>query len=144
MPSFARPRNVHQSSRSNLSLVFHIPIYGPRDLTTSCTKSHSTLTTESPFSMNWLDPPAEPPETATPQDPLAPSESNLNYWAARLTPLHDPTPTYSSGSAADGEEATTADGREVVFVSCNRVGVEEGELSHPSGSLSVGDLSYSQ
>ena len=98
--------------------------------------------------MNWLSPPAEPPTTTSasgeepshpvepPEDPEAPSESNLNYWAARLVPLHDPTPRYStapstststpipgsgSGSGKDGE------GKEVVFVACNRIGEEEGK-----------------
>jgi len=71
------------------------------------------------FRMNWLDPPAEPPNTAPPTDPSAPSEHNLNYWAARLQPLHDPTPGYDSREVA-------GEGKEVVFVSCNRVGTEEG------------------
>lgn len=57
-----------------------------------------------------------------PRDPQAPSESNLNYWAARLTPLHDPTPGYSSPPALEDPQG----GKEVVFVACNRVGEEEG------------------
>ncbi|CAK9786263.1 carbon-nitrogen hydrolase [Cutaneotrichosporon oleaginosum] len=76
--------------------------------------------------MNWLDP-AEQDDSDSdeddglavpPRDPNAPSESNLNYWAARLAPLHDPTPRY--------DEGTPAAGREVVFVAANRVGTEEG------------------
>lgn len=75
--------------------------------------------------MNWLDPPVEPPNVPEPQDPEAPSESNLNYWAARLLPLHDPTPTYSSPKP-DADVEVNGNGREVVFVGCNRVGTEEG------------------
>lgn len=75
--------------------------------------------------MNWLDPPVEPPNLPEPQDQEAPSENNLNYWAARLLPLHDPTPGYSTPTPErnvdlGGEE------KEVVFVTCNRVGTEEG------------------
>jgi protein N-terminal amidase len=80
--------------------------------------------------MNWLDPPAEPPgegddtaEAAPPKDREAPSISNLNYWAARLTPLHDPSPSYGE---AQGGDAASAQGKEVIFAGCNRVGVEEG------------------
>ncbi|TYJ52010.1 hypothetical protein B9479_007386 [Cryptococcus floricola] len=81
--------------------------------------------------MNWLDPPAEPPtEEDTPQNPLQPSISNLNYWAARLTPLHDPAPGYSPPphSAKEGGEGKGKEGKggEVVFVTCNRVGEEAG------------------
>ncbi|WVQ81021.1 hypothetical protein IAT38_003128 [Cryptococcus sp. DSM 104549] len=73
--------------------------------------------------MNWLSPPAEPPSSEEPEDPAGPSESNINYWAARLTPLHNPTPGYTAPSSggADAEK-----GKEVVFVGCNRVGTEEG------------------
>lgn len=62
-------------------------------------------------SMNWLDPPAEPPTASSssdpdssvpPQDPQSPSISNLNYWAARLTPLHDPAPGYGEALAGTG------------------------------------------
>ena len=105
--------------------------------------------------MNWLDPPAEPPaegDGVPPQDPLSPSMSNLNYWAARLTPLHDAppgagealagtgvmdaAPPSQSGSTGTGTGAGArvgvADGEraapdEVVFVACNRVGTELGE-----------------
>ncbi|WWD22277.1 hypothetical protein CI109_106768 [Kwoniella shandongensis] len=73
--------------------------------------------------MNWLSPPAEPPNETPEEDPLAPSESNLNYWAARLQPLHDPTPGYTSQAPGD---ADPEGGKEVVFVACNRVGTEEG------------------
>jgi protein N-terminal amidase len=76
--------------------------------------------------MNWLDPPEEPPNVPPPSDPESPSESTLNYWAARLQPLHDPTPGYGSSQAVD-----PIGGKEVVFVACNRVGTEEGELHHP-------------
>jgi protein N-terminal amidase len=72
--------------------------------------------------MNWLDPPEEPPNTSPPADPDSPSESTLNYWAARLQPLHDPAPGYGSSQNAD-----PVGGKEVVFVACNRVGTEEGE-----------------
>lgn len=75
--------------------------------------------------MNWLDPPVEPPNVAEPQDSEAPSESNLNYWAARLLPLHDPTPTYSTPKPDTDVEIDT-NSREVVFVGCNRIGTEEG------------------
>lgn len=75
------------------------------------------------FRMNWLQPPSEPPSEESPVDPEAPSESNLNYWAARLTPLHDPTPGYETTMT---ERAEPKMGKEVVFVACNRVGVEEG------------------
>jgi len=71
--------------------------------------------------MNWLDPPVEPPNVPPPKDPDAPSESNLNYWAARLTPLHDPSPDY----APDGGTPERPP-KEVIFVSCNRVGKEKG------------------
>lgn len=80
--------------------------------------------------MNWLDPgeqdsdsgsssatTEDDPDAPPPWDANAPSESNLNYWAARLAPLHDPAPGY------DGE---TAGGHETVFVACNRSGVEAG------------------
>jgi len=75
--------------------------------------------------MNWLESPVEPPNIPEPQDQEAPSENNLNYWAARLLPLHDPAPGYSTPTPErnvdlGGEE------KEVVFVSCNRVGTEEG------------------
>lgn len=68
--------------------------------------------------------------------------SNLNYWAARLTPLHDPTPGYGAALEASGPVDAAAEGsgggggagagggdmgKEVVFVACNRVGTEEGE-----------------
>jgi hypothetical protein len=73
-----------------------------------------------PYRMNWLDPPAEPPNVAPEMDKEAPSEHTLNYWAARLTPLHDPAPGYfAAPSDVEG-------GKDVVFVGCNRVGTEEG------------------
>ncbi|WVO17638.1 hypothetical protein L204_105335 [Cryptococcus depauperatus] len=71
--------------------------------------------------MNWLNPPGETPEGVLSEDPNGPSLANINYWAARLTPLHDPTPNYSD------QEGLNADkGKEVVFVACNRIGEEEG------------------
>lgn len=82
-------------------------------------------------SMNWLSPPAEPPNDESAEDPEAPSESNLNYWAARLQPLHDPTPSYSSGVTGGADPSSSEfendKEKEVVFVACNRVGTEEGE-----------------
>ena len=75
--------------------------------------------------MNWLDPPVEPPNLPEPQDQEAPSENNLNYWAARLLPLHDPTPGYSTPTPERNVELGGEE-KEVVFVSCNRVGTEEG------------------
>jgi len=75
--------------------------------------------------MNWLDPPVEPPNVAEPQDQEAPSENNLNYWAARLLPLHDPTPGYSTPIPEKAVELGGEE-KEVVFVSCNRIGTEEG------------------
>jgi len=81
--------------------------------------------------MNWLDPGEQDPsdsgsddgERPPPHDPEAPSESNLNYWAARLTPFHDPTPRYDPSS---GVELGPAETKELVFVACNRVGKEGG------------------
>lgn len=70
--------------------------------------------------MNWLDPGEQDTSDSDSDsdiprnDPQAPSESNLNYWAARLTPLHDPSPSY-------GPEIQH---KELVFVACNRTGVE--------------------
>lgn len=83
--------------------------------------------------MNWLDP-AEQSDSSDEDsgdegerpprhDPEAPSEPNLNYWAARLTPLHDPTPVYDSAPTDDASPKTVKD---VVFVAANRVGTEEG------------------
>ncbi|TXT06032.1 hypothetical protein VHUM_03505 [Vanrija humicola] len=83
--------------------------------------------------MNWLDPgeqddsdsddDADDADRVPKRDPEAPSESNLNYWAARLTPLHDPAPSYSGPTQAPEEPAAH---KEVVFVAANRVGTEEG------------------
>lgn len=81
--------------------------------------------------MNWLDPGEQDTDSDSdnddglavpPRDPNASSESNLNYWAARLAPLHDPTPRYSEG----GGPAEPTAGKEVVFVAANRIGTEEG------------------
>jgi len=71
-------------------------------------------------SMAWVQV-GEPPEDPESPDENAPRESTLNYWVSRLQPLHDPSPGYDSSGAAAGE------GKEVLFVSCNRVGVEEGQ-----------------
>ncbi|BEI81389.1 hypothetical protein CcaverHIS002_0205490 [Cutaneotrichosporon cavernicola] len=69
--------------------------------------------------MNWLDPAEQDHDSDSDEDDgLA---SNLNYWAARLAPLHDPTPRYSEGGAVE-----PAAGKDVVFVAANRVGKEEG------------------
>ncbi|RXK37312.1 protein N-terminal amidase [Tremella mesenterica] len=73
--------------------------------------------------MNWLDPepPADsPPEDYPIQNPDEPSKHNINYWLARLSPLHDPSPGYEAGPIVAGE------GKEVIFVACNRVGEEKG------------------
>lgn len=78
--------------------------------------------------MNWLQPPQEPPddEEATREAANATDEgpelSTLNYWAHRLTPLHDPSPGYSAST----EPRRQSPGKEVVFVACNRVGTESG------------------
>jgi protein N-terminal amidase len=77
--------------------------------------------------MNWLDPPAEPPETGVVQDPESPSEANLNYWTMRLTPLHDPAPGYSWTRPSSSVDPSA--GKDMVFVACNRVGTEEGTCS---------------
>jgi protein N-terminal amidase len=79
--------------------------------------------------MNWLDPPVEPPNVPAAQDQEAPSENNLNYWAARLLPLHDPAPGYSTPTPEKAVEMGGEE-KEVVFVTCNRVGTEEGTISH--------------
>jgi protein N-terminal amidase len=80
--------------------------------------------------MNWLDPAEQDTadsdsddEMPSRNDPQAPSESNLNYWAARLTPFHDPTPSYDPSTGTELEPAPT---KELVFVACNRVGTEVG------------------
>ncbi|GMK54256.1 hypothetical protein CspeluHIS016_0108420 [Cutaneotrichosporon spelunceum] len=81
--------------------------------------------------MNWLDPGEQDDSDEDEdgglevprRDPNVPSESNLNYWAARLAPLHDPTPRYSEGGVVE-----PAPGKDVVFVAANRVGKEEGTL----------------
>lgn len=71
--------------------------------------------------MNWLDPDenlSHDSDSGSDDDDMAhrdfmaePSASNLNYWAARLTPLH---------------EGSKAPRKEVVFVAANRCGTEEG------------------
>ncbi|CED82967.1 Carbon-nitrogen hydrolase [Phaffia rhodozyma] len=89
---------------------------------------------------NWLDPPAptDPPPTGSELEdkeeedekdsPDGPSFSTLNYWAHRLMPLHDPPPPppgifLEETSERDEREVLQ---KEVVFVCCNRVGLEEG------------------
>lgn len=81
--------------------------------------------------MNWLEPPQEPPDDPgavreAANDDDGPEMSTLNYWAHRLMSLHDPAPGYH---AMTGQAAETP-GKEVVFVACNRVGTESGELSY--------------
>ncbi|RSH84550.1 Carbon-nitrogen hydrolase [Apiotrichum porosum] len=108
--------------------------------------------------MNWLDPREQDSdsdsdsdsdtdthsdtgsdgERVPPRDPNAPSINNLNYWAARLAPLHDPAPTYAAAAppgydgagagAGAGAPSASAPPKEVVFVSCNRAGTEGGTL----------------
>ncbi len=78
--------------------------------------------------MNWLQPPDEPAEgVALPaiEENDGPEESTLNYWAHRLMPLHDPAPAFAS--RPDEPNEVRAGSKEVIFVACNRVGLEEGE-----------------
>jgi protein N-terminal amidase len=84
--------------------------------------------------MNWLNPPEELPPSLRPRSPgpepkppreTGPDIATLNYWASRLTPLHDPAPGYSPDGSRDGQGEGR--GKEVVFVACNRVGVEKGQ-----------------
>jgi protein N-terminal amidase len=73
--------------------------------------------------MNWLDPPQDDaPTEADGTD--GPEESTMNYWAHRLAPLHDPSPVFDSQHASE----SVHDGKEVIFVACNRTGTEEGEF----------------
>ncbi len=67
------------------------------------------------------------PEPNLNDNPEAPEESTLNFWASRLTPLHDPSPGYEGGGESEGKVVDREKAKEVVFVGCNRVGVEEGE-----------------
>lgn len=95
--------------------------------------------------MNWLEPPAEPPlpASSSPNDDEdhdqvpegSPDMSTLNYWAHRLTPLHDPAPSYSVEGVV--ELGGGGRGKEVGFVGCNRVGVERGKSW--CRSLGMGD-----
>ena len=72
--------------------------------------------------MNWLDPDenlSHDSDSSSDEEDIAhrdfmaePSAGNLNYWAARLTPLHV--------GAAKGRR------KDVVFVAANRCGTEEG------------------
>lgn len=91
--------------------------------------------------MNWLTPSTSPEdgnqeenkagsesESYTDGDGDGPEMSTLNYWAHRLTPLHDPVPSYTLEGVREGEDAGGGvDGKEVVFICCNRVGTEKGE-----------------
>lgn len=71
--------------------------------------------------MNWLDPDenlSHDSDSESDEEDMAhrdfmaePSASNLNYWAARLTPLH---------------VGAKAPRKDVVFVAANRCGTEEG------------------
>jgi hypothetical protein len=81
--------------------------------------------------MNWLDPPPPPGEEPPIIDADRPSMSTLNYWAARCTPLHDPTPGYEPQASSEAaEEMDTHKTGEIIFVACNRVGQEKGTYSH--------------
>ena len=90
-----------------------------------------------------MNPPEELPPSLQPQSlgpgPKPPRETGpdiatLNYWASRLTPLHDPAPGYSPDGTRDDQGEGR--GNEVVFVSCNRVGVEKGQ-SREQGTASL-------
>lgn len=95
--------------------------------------------------MNWLEPEldesdlsdSEREELENLKGPEQPCLSNLNYWAARCAPLHDPAPTYSDSGAGPGEGSGEGGGggKEVVFVACNRSGEERGTTF--SGSSAV-------
>lgn len=84
-------------------------------------------------SMNWLDPPPSPGDEPPQIDEDRPSMSTLNYWAARCTPLHDPTPGYEQQadgkSQLGGISAVSRKEGEIIFVACNRVGKENGAFS---------------
>lgn len=77
----------------------------------------------------WLAaPPADPNATIDPdqaedddEHPDGPSLDTLNYWAHRLTPLHDPPPPVDQDAPPRHRKTTT-------FVACNRVGKESGSL----------------
>ena len=68
--------------------------------------------------------PAAPVDEAEDDDehPDGPSLDTLNYWAHRLTPLHDPPPPADPGAAQRRV-------KETYFVACNRVGQESGASS---------------
>lgn len=90
--------------------------------------------------MNWLEPEfdesdlsdEEREELENLKGPEHPCLSNLNYWAARCAPLHDPSPEYSG--PPEGREGNEGS-KEVVFVAANRSGVERGTIF--SGSSAV-------
>ena len=92
--------------------------------------------------MNWLEPPGEPPldappSSATEETQDGPEMSTLNYWAHRLMPLHDPTPTYAPDGLKDVQP-----GKDVVFVACNRVGTERGKPEGNKNSLQSACAEY--
>lgn len=111
------------------------------------------LITSLPYAItDWLDPPppvtdADRPHLDSAEDPESPNYDTLNYLAHRLMPLHDPSPvmpfqdgqpTASPANRHDGEIVPGQDGerrtderrrgKEVVFVGCNRIGEEKGQL----------------
>lgn len=91
--------------------------------------------------MNWLEPADEDEdlsdderaELQATKGPDQPCLSNLNYWAARCEPLHNPAPGYAPADGGRGEGGDG--GKEVVFVACNRSGTERGTAF--SGSSAV-------
>lgn len=74
------------------------------------------------------DAPIDPDEGEDDDEhPDGPSLDTLNYWAHRLTPLHDPPPPADPG-------APQRRPKETLFVACNRVGKESGaSCSLPDG-----------
>ncbi len=111
-------------------MIFLVLVFFLRPLT--CTTSGDCFPS---YRMNWLDPPREPGDEV--EDTDGPEESTLNYWAHRMTPLHDPSPSFEVAEVNQVESET-----EVVFVACNRVGVEEGACSVGCWSQSVFSLRF--
>lgn len=116
--------------------------------------------------MNWLEPELDEDEEDMSEEERmeverlkggeSPCLPNLNYWAARLSPLHDPSPLYSrddggvsevgsgagrarQGGEGNGGRGGSGDGqsgdKSVVFIACNRTGTERGTTF--SGSSAV-------
>lgn len=93
--------------------------------------------------MNWLEPELDESDLSDEEreelENLKGSEhpclSNLNYWAARCTPLHDPSPGYAAEDGGDAPGEGGGGGEEVVFVAANRSGEERGTTF--SGSSAV-------